>query len=651
MPALKTLKVAKDSRQHEKLLARINSRYQLALQGQQTRHDAWRRAEELILAYVPETEVDRVRRVDRDSGKPKYTTIMLPYTYSLLMSAHTYWTSVFFARTPVHQFMGRHGEGEMQVQALEALISYQIEVGQAMAPYYIWLYDAGKYGVGILGHYWTTEKIAYGSLVEMDQAGTTGVYQLTQEVEGYRGNKCYNISPYDFFHDPRVPMTRFQDGEFCFVRKRMGWSAILARETAGFFMNVDQIKEHLVKDRGATDGSQRLLRPDFSQMEFDDVDITQESNDKKKHPTGAVFLEMYIQLIPDEWGLGPSKLPQKWCITVTEDMGLVVGISPLSYVHGNFPIDILEPEVEGYGIYNRGIPEIIEPIQQTMDWLINTHFFNVRTSMNNQFIVDPSKLVIKDVANSEAGFIWRLRPEAYGTDITKMFHQIPVQDVTRGHIADFQQMLGVGEKTLGINEQMMGALSTSNRKTATEVRTSTGFGVNRQKTITEYMSATGFSPHSQKMVQTSQQFYDSTAKMRIVGDLARDAGEQFMNVGPEDIAGFYNYVPVDGTLPIDRMAQANLWKEIFGGLRMMPPQILQSYDWAKMFGWMAQIAGLKNINQMKVQVVPDQFAADQAQAGNVVPLRGPSPVQPGNSASTAAGLNALAPPPAPAEGY
>jgi hypothetical protein len=137
--------------------------------------------------------------------------------------------------------------------------------------------------------------------------------------------------------------------------------------------------------------------------------------------------------------------------------------------------DVLECEVEGYGMYTRGIPEIMDGVQNTVDWLINTHFFNVRSSLNNQFIVDPSKLVIKDVQNTGPGFLWRLRPEAYGTDITKMFMQVPVQDVTRSNISDFQTMLGIGERTLGVNDQIMGALSTgSGRKTATEVRTTTG---------------------------------------------------------------------------------------------------------------------------------------------------------------------------------
>lgn len=643
-----TLKFDKNSSIHKNLQKRLSSRIQMAKRGHQKQYEIWRKAEETTLAYVQETDVDLARKTRRGMGIPSYTTIQIPYSYALLMSAHTYWTSVFFARSPIHQFSGRHGEGEMQVQALEALIGYQIEVGGATGPYYIWLYDAGKYGCGIVGHYWDRVTLNYGQLVEMTDpmTGQTGLYQTTQELEGYQGNRIYNLSPWDFMHDPRVSLKNFQKGEFCCARVRVGWNDILRRKRQGWYNQcTDDLKGHLT-DKGRAEGSSQLVRPQF------DMTIQDGTEDKDNHPSGATFWEVYVDLVPSEWGLGSGlDYPQKWCFTITEDEDLIIGASPLGYMHCQYPFDVLESEVEGYGLYSRGMLEIMDGVQNTIDWLLNTHFYNVRQTLNNQFIVDPSKIVIKDVQNSGPGFIWRLRPEAYGTDITKMFMQVPVTDVTRSHIQDFQTMLSIGEKTLGVNDQIMGALSGSNRKTATEVRTSTGFGVNRLKTTTEYMSATGFSPHAQKLVQSSQQFYSAEQKLRRVGSFAQDAGQAFLDVKPEDIAGFFDFVPVDGVLPIDRMAQANLWKELMAGLRMMPPQVSAGYDWTRIFSWVAQLGGLKNINQFKIQVVPDQMLGQQAQAGNVIPMPprqlpppgGGSGATPGGASSTATGLNAMMP--------
>lgn len=637
-----TLNIRYGTKLHDRLVKKISSRIKMAQQEHEKQFDKWTEAEERTLAYLPETEVDKARNDRRKRGEPRYTTIQIPYSYGMLMSAHTYWTSVFMARSPVHQFSGRHGEGEMQIQAMEALVSYQVEVGGAMGPYFVWFYDSGKYGHGVLGSYWEVEKLHYGQLVEMNGQ----LFQATREAEGFKGNRVYNISPYDFIHDPRVSLRNFQQGEFCIVRCPMGWNKIIRRVEAGYFMkeNVhDKLKEHTKSTpKSNTHGSDQLERPQFKTELWED--------ENEKHPAGAVFFEFYVDLIPSEWGVGTTNFPQKWCFTITEDLDLIVGASPLGHIHCQFPIDVLINEIEGYGLYSRGIPEIMEGVQNTVDWLINTHFFNVRASLNNQFIVDPSKLVIKDVQNSGPGFIWRLRPEAYGSDLSKMFYQVPVTDITRTHLSDFQTMLGVGERTLGINDQIMGALNSgTGRKTATEVRTTTGFGTNRLKTNTEYMSATGVAPHAQKFVQTSQQYYDASAKLRRVGSLAQDAGLGFIDVNPEAIAGFYDLVPVDGTLPIDRMAQANLWKEILGGLRMMPPEITMGYDWARVFPWVASLGGLKNLTQFRVQLVQDQQLANQAQVGNVVkmPLANqrqlPGSAAPGNAASTQSGLEAMGP--------
>lgn len=644
-----TLNIPKDSPLHKKLVAMLSSRIQMAKKDRTDAHEVWRKAEERTLAYVHESEADSRRRNQRDrSGKQTYTTIQLPYSYALLMSAHTYWTSVFFGRSPIHQYSGRHGESEMQVQALEALIDYQVEVGRLLGPYYIWFYDAGKYGCGILGEYWDKEKIAYGQLAEFPDpiTGEMQLFQATVELDGYTGNKVYNVSPFDFWWDPRVAMKNFQQGEFCFTLKRMIWNDVQRRRAGGYYMNTDKLRFH-ASTSAPEEGSQELKRPDWAKAQLMADHDPDGKNVEAKHPAAVFAYEFYVDLIPKEWGVGPESFPQKWCFTITEDCGLIIGACPLGHMHGKFPFSIIESEVEGYSQLSRGIPEIVGPIQNTMDWLINSHFYNVRASLNNQFIVDPSKLVLKDVEQGEPGFIWRLRPEAFGTDIRSIFTQVPVTDVTRSNMSDLQQMFGLGERTLGINDQIMGVLNTGGRKTATEVRTAAGFGTNRLKTNTEYMSAMGFSSHSMKLVQNSQQFYDGEKKFKIVGDLAMGAGPSFMNVTPDTIMGFFNFSPVDGTLPVDRAAQANLWKDMMASLRMMPPQVAMGYDWVKIFSWVGSLAGLKNINQFKVQVVPDGSLDQQVQAGNVIPMPGRQLAPPGANSSTQTGNNAMAPlPPA-----
>jgi hypothetical protein len=163
----------------------------------------------------------------------------------------------------------------------------------------------------------------------------------------------------------------------------------------------------------------------------------------------------------------------------------------------------------------------------------------------------------------------------------------------------------------------------SSRRTAQEIRGDQTFGISRLKTMAEYFSATGVSDLSMMMLQNSQQFYDGEMRLRIVGQAAALAGDSFINVTPEMIAGQYMLEPVDGSLPIDRFAQANLWRSIIGEMAGVP-QVIQQYDLGKVFGYVAQLAGVKNLERFKLQVqlMPDQAMQMAAQAGNAVPAVG-----------------------------
>ena len=622
MPGV-TLEIKPGGKMHQRILDGVRDRVRFSKREYQSRHDRWVKAEERTLAFLPESEVDATKRVAREQGKPQYTTIQIPYTYAILMSSHTYWTTVFMSRTPVLQFSGRHGESMQKTQALEALLDYQVQVGEFLVPLYIWLMDVGKYGAGIIGTYWS-EEFANISMVEEQEELFLGMIptgkmkrrKFTQRIPGYQGNRVYNVRPYDFLPDPRVTFSNFQKGEFCGIYNELGWNTILRRKEAGLYTNIDRLR------RSGNSSFAGEREEGSGQIDLPGAEATFEMDTEDRKSGDVVkFYEFYIDLIPSAWGLGKSDMPEKWVFTVTANFELVMGAQPLGALHNKFPFNVLEMEPEGYSLTGRGIPDIAESTQNTMDWLINSHFYNVRKVMNDQFIVDPSRVVMKDAQDPLPGGLIRLKPAAYGTDPSTVMKQLQVTDVTQNHIRDMQFMLSIGERALGVNDQIMGVLNQSGRKTATEVRTSSSFGINRLKTTAEYFSAMGWTPWSQMLVQNSQQFYDAEKKFKLVGDLSQEAGPSFVDVSPEVIQGFYDFVPIDGTLPVDRFAQANLWKELLGQLRNFP-EIMMQYDMGRIFAWVAQLAGLKNINQFKVQILPDEQLAAQAQQGNVVPLGG-----------------------------
>ena len=297
---------------------------------------------------------------------------------------------------------------------------------------------------------------------------------------------------------------------------------------------------------------------------------------------------------------------------------MIIGAQPLGALHDQFPFDVLEYEPEAYALVNRGMLETIAPMNDVMTWLINSHMYNVRQTLNNQFIGDPSRISMNDLKNPDPGFIARVKPAGYGQDVRTMYAQLPVSDVTQNHLRDMQAMERMIQQVTGVTDNIMGLVNPGGRKTATEVRSSSSAGANRLKTQAEYFSAMGFTELAQKMLQNTQQRYDQEQKFRIIGDLIENA-DPFVNVTPETIGGSFDFVPVDGSLPVDRFAQANLWRQIFGDLRQFP-QLQQQFDMARVFSYVAKLSGAKNFDRFKVNVVPDEQAQQQAQAGNIVPV-------------------------------
>lgn len=623
MPGL-TLTVKPTSQLHAVILDEVRARVMFSKERLTGQHTKWRRDEETAVAYIKETEINATRRRSRESGQPQYTTISVPYSYGILMASHTYWTTVFLGRTPVYQYQGRHGETAQQIQAMEALMDYQLQVGGHLVPLYLWLMDMGKYGIGILGNFWDERDEIVSEITEepktfagIEIPGTTVKKRRTIKVPGYHGNKLYNIRPLDWFPDPRVPLHKFQEGEFVAVYNEIGWNSVLRRADAGLYINLDKLEENQTTISDREQGSNAVVLPaDLGGSNLEGF------IDTGKAVEVAKVYECYIELVPSKWKLGNSDLPEKWVFTVTSDFKLVIGAQPLGALHNKFPMQVIELEPEAYALANRGIPDILRPVQETIDWLINTHFFNIRKALNNQFVVDPSRVIMKDLQDPLPGNLIRLKPAAYGTDPSLVIKQLGVVDLTGTHMNDIKAMIDVGQRATGVNDQILGTLTQTGRKTATEVRGASAFGINRLKTVSEYASAMGFAPLSMMMVSNAQQYYDLERKFRIVGDLAQEAGEQFMMVTPDSIAGFYDFVPVDGTLPADRFAQANLWKELLAGMQKFP-EVAAKYDLARIFAWVAQLAGLKNINQFKIQMGDDEALAREAERGNVVPLGGP----------------------------
>lgn len=611
-------------KRHRGFVSALNARVEFSERHMRERQTQWQDAERQFMAYIPEKEIDSKRRLSRRSaGEPQYTTLVFPYSYAQLMTAHTYLTSVFLSRNPVLQHIGRHGEADLSVQAVDAIIDYQVQVGGMLVPMYTWLLDPGKYGFGVMWLYWDKEVSVVSQVVE--EAAYAGGIRVSQprsvrrlqEIVGYEGNKAFNVRPWDFIFDPRVSLSDIQRGEFVGRKFTAGWNTIRRGEAREIYFNIDKLKD-VIKHNARGDATVNSSDNDESIEQIQKPATDNFTGTDEIEEVGFVnLIELVVELVPKEWRLGSSTYPEKWVFTLAEKE-VLIGLQPLGAYHNKFPVAVLSAEPEAYGFLPTGMMERSKPLNDVIDWLVNTHFYNVRSALNNQIIYDPSRVVEADILSRDAGKRIRLRPEAYGSDVRTVAHQLPVADVTQRHLNDVQFVNEMASRITGVTDNIMGMLSPRGRKTATEVRTSSSFGVNRLKTLAEFMSAQGWAPMDMMLVQNTQQYMDATKKYRIAGDtMTRD--EPFVEVTPEAIQGFYDFIPVDGALPVDRFAMAQSWGQLFQQMRQFP-QLMMGYDLQGIFEMVAQMAGMKSLKQFRIQNAPTSVVEAGAAAGNLVAL-------------------------------
>lgn len=567
----------------------------------------WEQVEKSNRSYIPKADAERRNKTAAESME--FTKIVIPYSYAMKMAAHTYLASVFLSRPVIFQYDSKSGKGQDEVLAAEALVNHNVISGGISANLYFFFSDLLDYGISALGSYWeeeTTYVTAYGKKqVEVngvvDPENTEDTEQVI-EFEGYKGNKCFNVKPKELIVDPSVGFARFQEGSFFGRRLQMKVADLQRGEKLGKYFNTNLIATDESKDAGLSGDNPALL------------ETTPTKALEMKYQKGyANLYEIYAKVVPADAGLGSNPNEEVWVFTLANARTLI-GAAPAGWAHGKYPYDVAVAEFDAYTLSSRGFPEIGEPLNQTLNWLINSHMYNVEKSVNNEYLYDPSMINMVDFLDPRPGKRIRIKSAAYGKDVRTFIHQFQQVNSTQSNFADISLVEQLFQRVFGINEQMLGAMSGGGgRKTATEVRSSNGFGLNRLKVLAEFISVTFMAPLSTKLLKNCFQMYDEDTKFQ----LTKDAGKGKFSEGftIKDIMGEYAFAPVDGTLPIDRFAQTQIYTELLTAIQSLP-QVAGRYDVATLFAFITNLAGIKNLSSF--EIMDESKIKREAELGNLV---------------------------------
>lgn len=616
--AMTPIERLQDAKLHGIVLEHLNKRLKLSEDQMSRFYSRWRVSELKYQAYInlPDWEKELKRLTDK--GDPaKMVSITVPYSFSVLNTIVTYLVHTFCGHTPMFQVGSDKSEFIAAAQNMETALQYNCNHTRMVKHMFQFLNDSCMYGVGIMRTQWKVEKKFRTSWQE-----TSGLTILGMSLGGdkkwvksrdkrivFEGNEVAAIDPFMFFPDPRVPMADVNSrGEFVFWKDFLGKHDLLALQNEGVFSYVDKAPA-MPSDWASSFGSNMSARGAISggvSSTFADT-IYNGRSDVYETTQGTCII------IPKELGLGEEEYPVKYLFTWLNKKQIVQA-EPLDYDHDKHPVSVAEPYSMGYGFGQPGIVDYMAPLQDVMSWLINSHMDNVKTMLNNMWLVDPSRVELQDLKQSGPGKLIRLKRAAYGTDVNAAVRQLTVGDVTGGHLNDFELIMRMADTLAAVNDNMKGIQNSGGRKTATEVRTSVEAGGSRLASLAVKISSQALVDLTEQMSMNMQQFLSEEFSIDIIGE------GQTTKVTPQMLVGDFNFPISNGTLPVDKVAMVDVWKQIFQATAT-DPEMRQQFNVVGIFSYLAKLGGAKNIDQFIVKQAPDANMEEAVKAGNAVPLQ------------------------------
>lgn len=594
-------KLTPGSELHGEVLKKLEAMFKFSQREMSNFGERWQWMENKIQAYVklPDYKQAMMQLNNNNGQAPEVVKIVVPYSYATIHAAATFLFNVLGGRRPVFPLLATSGTTADKARFMEQAVQSNIEVSHGYEVMWQYIWDSLIYMFGVCRIGWEETNGKMLRIVGGRREMVTGLK--------YAGNKLYSVDPYAHFPDPRVPLHKVAaEGDFTFWTTRQ--SKLILMD-----MQKQQILKYIDK---ACDGVQNAR---FDSPE--ELPVLADSNRRARiglagtwAPTPADVTGFYtvkegtVRLVPSDWKLGDGDTSELWKFTWLR--GQIVQAEPLGMIHERHPVSVTEPTSLGHEFGGLSFADMIGPFQDLISWLVNSRMENVRTTINNQFVADPARIEMQDFRQPAAGKVIRLKQSAVGTPVNDALRQLNVMDVTQGHFNDIQVMRMLADSITGINDNMRGVQTQGGRRSATEARMSMQAGASRLSQMAVRISSQGFMDIAEQMISNIQQFMPPEMWVQVTGD---DGTPESKLLTPDMIVGNFNYMISDGSLPYDKMAQLEVWKEIMFGVAK-DPELRQRKDLVKIFNYVAELGGAKNITSFDRQQSPQMAAQPGAGA-------------------------------------
>ena len=590
----KELEKGKESPLHESLRSHATALVEMSRAKMKDHYDMWDIFDDIYRGkrFPDKTDLERRRKDEPEK-------MVVPLGYAQIQTFVAFCIMLYTQKESIVELEAESPEDEQPARLGEALMDRDLRKNCFVPKLKQYLTDIARFGVGVFKHTWVKEMQKMPAVTPLE--GSTQAYSEEPQMKTkYLGNRVENISPYRFFPDPRLPLSRLQEGEFCADEDEVSILELEKQERDGLVAGVKNIERWTHNDLSAREGRSRL----FSQTTGDDLSNQGQSKGM------CVRTEVQLWLTPKDFKdsngdpMGPEDYPILYVITYCNDH-TVIRCEPMNYIHNEFTYDCAEFNPDMHHLVNTSLSEIIDMLQSTISWFINSRITNVRRVIQNRLVYDPSAIEDEDLKKDTPHI--RMNSAAYGGDVRRFLFQLQLQDVTTGHITDVEVLKQIMMEVTSISENGLGQYA-SGRRSAEEARNVNFNAASRMKIIATIIYMSGLEPLFRKMLSNLRDGLDEETYVRVRG-VASDPMEYVgFKVTKDQLVGNYDFKIFDATLPSEKGYIAAQIGEMLMAMMSNPEAIpLFGYDPRKLFDKMFELRGVKNLDALKL----DPIAAQQ----------------------------------------
>lgn len=413
-------------------------------------------------------------------------------------------------------------------------------------------------------------------------------WKQTRDVRGNvisEGSVLSVIDPYKTFYDGALPPHRFQDANFIGWYDTIPIAKLMELVKSGYFQKFEEMKSVIDAPSAYLFGGLDSLRRYPLTPNARVVDV----------------VTLYANIIPYEFGLGDSLLPEKWLFCILGN-NTIIKAQPLGMEHNLFPLVVISPDFDDFDNTALSRTGMLTGLQELINWMFSTHIQNTTRATGNRMVIDPTAVNINDVIDNHTYI--RVRKRAVGRDVRTMVQQLEIKDTTANYYGDIAKTMEVMQSVSGADSASSGQLRKDGpeRLTSKEYIGTLSAAQGRLGRIAKVLAQQLFPNLGRFFAYNTQKVMSRPTQVKFAGRWEELLSKQYNSssalASMSDLNVNYDVIVHEGSKTNE--SSAELWIEVFK-LVSTSGVLVQQFDIIKIFDKLMQSMGVKDVEALHVK--------------------------------------------------